>query len=167
MKKYRMGTIVNTHALKGEVKVYPHTDDIGRFDEVDYLVVGDTEEKLYIERSRYQKNMVYLKFKGKDRIEDVQKYLQKEVFADENNLRELDENEYMVDSLIGLAVCLEDGEPIGVIKDILSYPANDIMVIETKDRKECMIPFVDEFVPVVDLEEGRVIITPIEGMIGE
>lgn len=167
MKKYRMGTIVNTHALKGEVKVYPYTDDIRRFDEVDYLVVGDTEEKLYIEHSRYQKNMVYLKFKGKDRIEDVQKYLQKEVFADENNLRELDENEYMVDSLIGLEVCLENGEPVGLVKDLLSYPANDIMVIETADQKQCMIPFIEKFVPVVDLEKGRVVIAPIEGMIEE
>lgn len=167
MKRYRMGTVAGTHALKGEVKVYPHTDDVSRFEEIDYLLVGDTDEKLLIEKVRYQKNMVYLKFKGKDRIEDVQTYIRKELFVDEENFRTLEEDEYMVDSLIGLDVYLEDGRKIGTSKDILPYVANDVLLIEGEDGKEHMIPFLDEFVPVVDLEEKKIVISPIKGMIEE
>ncbi len=166
MKRYRIGKIVNTHGLKGEVKVYPHTDDMSRFEDAKYLIFEGTDEKLEIESIRYQKAMVYLKFKGKDKIEQVEPFLQREVYVDEENMRELEEDEYMIDTLIGLDVFLQDGQRIGMVKDLLQYSANDVLVLEC-DGKEVLIPFLKQFVPQIDIGGKKMIIAPIKGMIEE
>lgn len=166
MKKHRIGQIVNTHGLKGDMKVYPLTDYPERFEEIDCLYLeNEGDKKLEIEKVRYQKKMVLLKIKGIDTIEEVEKLREKYLLIDENNRRQLDEDEHMISDLIGLSVYLEDLTPVGKITDVLQYSANDVYVIKNDEGKEYLIPALKQFIPVVDIKNQKVIITPIEGML--
>lgn len=167
MKQYRIGTVVKPHGLKGEVKVYPHTDDLSRFEDATYLIVGGTEEKLEVQSIREQKGMIFLKFKDKNTIESIEYLLRKELYVDGDNMRELEEDEYMIDTLIGLEVYLEDDTKIGVVTDFLQYTANDVFVITLESGQKAMIPFLKQFVPKIDMEHQKMIIRPIKGMIEE
>lgn len=166
MKKHRIGQIVNTHGLKGDMKIYPYTDYPERFEEIDYLYIeGEGDKKWNIEKVRYQKNMVLLKLKGVDTIEMVEEIRDRYLFIDDKNLRDLDEDETFISDLIGLNVYLEDLTPVGTIKDVLQYTANDVYVIVNEEGKEFLIPALKIFIPVVDVKNNKVIITPIEGML--
>lgn len=167
MKQYRIGTIVKPHGLKGEVKVYPHTDDLSRFEDASYLIVGETEEKLEIQSAREQKGMVFLKFKNKNTIESIEYLIRKDLYVNAENMRELEDDEYMIDTLIGLEVYLEDDKKIGVVTDFLQYTANDVFVITLESGQKAMIPFLKQFVPKIDMENKKMIIRPIKGMIEE
>lgn len=164
MKRHRIGKIVNTHGLKGEMKVYLYTDYPERFAEIDYLYIQGIEEKQVIENIKYLKNMVALKIKGVDTIEAVEKLRDKNLFIDDANLRDLDEDEHMISDLVGLSVYLEDYTPVGKVVNVLQYAANDVYVIKNDEGKDYLIPALKQFIPIVDIENDKVIITPIEGM---
>ncbi|MGB5822814.1 MAG: ribosome maturation factor RimM [Proteocatella sp.] len=166
MKKHRIGQIVNTHGLKGEMKVYPLTDYPERFEEIGCLYLeNDGDKKLEIEKVRYQKKMVLLKIKGIETIEEVEKIRERYLLIDESDRRNLDEDEHMISDLLGLNVYLEDGTLIGSIKDVLQYAANDVYVIKNDEGKEYLVPALKQFIPVVDVKNNKVIITPIKGML--
>lgn len=166
MKKHRIGQIVNTHGLKGDMKIYPYTDYPERFEEVGYIFIeGEGDKKWNIENVRYQKNMVLLKLKGIDTIEAAEELRERNLFIDDSNLRELDEDEHMISDLVGLNVYLEDLTPVGTVKEVLQYTANDVYVIVNEEGKEFLIPALKQFIPVVDVKNNKVIITPIKGML--
>lgn len=166
MKKYRIGQVVNTHALKGEMKVYPFTDYPERFEEVDYIYIEkEDDKKWYIEKVRYQKNMVLLKIKGIDTIDDAENLRERNLYIDDSNRRELGEDENLISDLIGLNVYLEDLTPVGIVVNVLKYSANDVYVIRGIEDKEYLIPALKQFVPIVDIENNKIVITPIKGMI--
>ena len=130
MKKHRIGQIVNTHGLKGDMKVYPFTDYPERFEEVEYLYMETQGDKKYfIENVRYQRNLVLLKLKGIDTIEEAESLRDINLYIDDSNLRELDEDEHMISDLIGLNVYREDLTPVWTIVNVLKYTANDVYVI--------------------------------------
>lgn len=166
MKKHRIGQIVNTHGLKGDMKIYPYTDYPERFEEVEYLFIeGEGDKKWNIENVRYQKNMVLLKLKGIETIEAAEELRERNLFIDDSNRRVLDEDENMISDLVGLNVYLEDLTPVGTVKDVLQYTANDVYVIVNEEGKEFLIPALKQFIPVVDVKNNKVIITPIKGML--
>lgn len=166
MKKHRIGQIVNTHGLKGDMKIYPYTDYPERFEEVEYLFIeGEGDKKWNIENVRYQKNMVLLKLKGIETIEAAEELRERNLFIDDSNRRVLDEDEHMISDLVGLNVYLEDLTPVGTVKDVLQYTANDVYVIVNEEGKEFLIPALKQFIPVVDVKNNKVIITPIKGML--
>ena len=147
---FRIGQIVNTQGLKGEVRVYPYTDDINRFDDLEYFYLDKgLNNKYEVERVRYKGNMVIMKIKGIDSIELAQK---------------LEEDEFFVADLIGLDVFTVDGEKVGVVKDVLQHAINDVYVVNNGE-KEYLIPSIEKFVPTIDLEENKMIINPIKGML--
>ena len=104
MKKYRIGKIVKTHGLKGEMKVYSFTDYPERFAEIDYLYMDESDRKYFIENIKYQKNMAILKIKGIDTIEEAENLIDTTLYIDQANLRELEEDEYMIADLVGMDV---------------------------------------------------------------
>ncbi len=165
MKQYRIGQIVNTHGLRGEVKVYLYTDYPERFDEIDYLYIQNREEKYYIDKARYQNNMVILKIKGIDTIEKAEGLRGLNLYIDEGNIRELDEDEYMIADLIGLDVYLMSGAFFGKLENVLQYSANDIYVIRSEEGKEYLVPAIKEFVPVIDIDNRKIIVEPIRGLL--
>ena len=159
----RVGKIVNTHGLKGEVKCIYLTDDMERFDDFDHVYIEDTEERLDIENVRYMKGMVYLRFRGFDNINLVEKYKNKYIIIDETQMKTLDEDSYYVSDLIGLEVYDLDGSYLGKITYVYQTGAND--VYELDRNKELLIPAIKEVVKSVDINKGRMTIKKIEGLL--
>lgn len=162
MKKYRVGKIINTCGLKGEIKIFPTTDDIKRFNDINTVFIK--ENKYSISSLRYNKNFVYLFLKDIDTIDKAQKFKGQEMFIDETELRELADDEYMIDDLIGLDVYVDD-KKYGTVSDVLNYSANDVLTVKRDiDSKEIMIPMVKEFIKKVDLFEKCMEVKLIDGM---
>lgn len=164
MKKYRVGRIVNTHGLKGDVKIYSYTDYPERFEEIDY-VYDENGKKYMLERVKYHKSMPIIKLQTVDSIDDAEKMRGVTLYIDEENLRELEEDEYMISDLVGLQAFTESGNPLGEVVNVLQYTANDIYVIHSSDGKEYLVPALKEFVPVIDIENKKMIINEIKGLL--
>jgi len=162
MNLIRIGKIVNTQGLKGDVRIYPATDYLERFEELEYLYFEGLEEKFYIEKVRYKKNLAIVKFKGFDHINDVEKYKNVIVYTEKV---ELEEDRVYVEDIIGLKVVDHQKGEIGILKDVIQNPAHDLYLVKTPDGREVLIPVVDEFVEEVDLDEGVIKVTLIEGLI--
>lgn len=163
---FKIGKIVNTQGLKGEVRIYSYTDDINRFDELEKFYIGKDRENLFIvEKVRYKGNMIIMKIKGIDKIEDAEKLRDKFIYVSRENSRELDEDEFFVADMIGMDVETVDGKYIGKLDEVLQYAANDVYVIKSSDNNEYLIPAVMQFVPTIDIKSKKMIINPIKGML--
>lgn len=162
MELIRIGKIVNTQGLKGDVRIYPDTDYVERFEELEYLYVEGLDEKFYIEKVRYKKNLAIVKFEGYDHINDIEKYKNKIVYTEKVDL---EEGRFYVEDLLGLKVVDHEKGEIGTLKDVMQNPAHDLYVVKTNDGKEILIPVVDEFVADIDMEAGIIHVTLIEGLI--
>ena len=152
----QVGAILDTHGLRGEVKVFPTTDDPSRYDdleEVELLTKEGNYLHLEIERVRYFKNLVIVKFKNYDHINDIEQYKKCNLYVTRENAVELEEDEYFVADLIGLTAKTDEGEELGQIKDVLTTGANDVYVIDTKEG-ELLVPAIHDCVQEVDLEAG-------------
>ncbi|GAB6088263.1 ribosome maturation factor RimM [Alkaliphilus crotonatoxidans] len=164
MKNLRVGQIVNTHGIKGALKVLPLTDYPERFEELEWVYIEGRQEKYYFEKIQYQNNTVLITFKGLNDINQVEGFKGKYLVIDSSQRRELPEDTYYIADLIGLEVYTVEGVYLGKIKEILQAGSNEVYVIQHED-KEVLIPAVKEFVPLIDLEARKVIVDPIEGMI--
>ena len=124
----QVGVITSTHGLRGEVKVFPTTDDAARFKELKEVILdtGKEQKIMKIQNVKFFKQFVILKFEGLDRIEDVEIYRQKPLLVTREHAVKLKKNEYFIADLIGMKVRTEDGKPFGVIKDVLQTGANDV-----------------------------------------
>lgn len=163
---FKVGQIVNTQGLKGEVRVYPFTDDINRFDDLENFYLGkDLETTWEVEKVRYKGNMVIMKIKNIDTVEMAEKLRNKFMYVSRENGRELEEDEYFISDMIGIDVYTVDGDLVGKLDDVLQYSANDVYVIKGLEGQEYMIPAMVRFVPTLDMNERKMIIDPIKGML--
>lgn len=168
MDKVNIGKIINTHGIKGEVKVYSNTHFVEkRFQIGNHLFIQfqNQEEEVIITSFRMHKGMVLLTFKGKDNINLVEKYKQSDVFAFKE-YEYLEDGEYYYSDIIGCEVIDEFHGNIGRITSILETQAHDILLIETK-YGEVKIPYVDAFVMKEDIENKTFYIKMIKGMYHE
>lgn len=161
----QVGIITTTHGLKGEVKVFPTTDDPKRFEKLSHVILdtGKEKEELEVSGVRYFKNMVILKFKGMDNINDVEKYRKKSLYVTRENAVELKENEYFIADLIGLIVFDESGEELGKVDNVLQTGANDVYCVR-KDGKELLIPAIKQCIKEVDITAGRMKVHLLPGL---
>ena len=163
---FKIGQIVSTQGLKGEVRVYTYTDEIDRFDDLETFYLGkDLETKWEVEKVRYKGNMVIMKIKGIDIVEDAEKLKNKFMYVSREESRDLEEGEFFISDMIGIDVYTIDGEHIGVLTEVLQYAANDVYVIKGAEDKEYLIPAIMKFVPTIDMKERKMIIDPIKGML--
>ena len=163
---FKIGQIVKTQGLKGEVRVYSTTDDIYRFDDLEEFYLGkDLETKWEVERVRYKGNMVIMKIKGVDSVEMAERLKTKNLYVSRENSVDLDEDEFFIADLIGLDVFTVAWEKEGTLKDVLQYSANDVYVVKGDNDKEYLIPSTLKFVPEINIEEKKMIIDPIKGML--
>ncbi len=162
-----IGTISSTHGIRGEVKVYPITDDISRFDDLKEVVLDTGREhiNLEIEGVKYFKNQAILKFKGIDNINDVEKYKGKDILVTRENAVELKKNEYYITDLIGLSVITDENVKLGHVTDIMKTGANDVYVVETNDKKEILLPAIKECILDIDLDKKLIKIHLMDGLI--
>ncbi len=154
----RIGVITTTHGLKGEVKVYPTTDDIQRFrhcDEV-VLVTRQGHETLHVEQVRYLKNIVILKFKEYNDINEVEKYKKCDIMVTREHALPLKEGQYYFCDVIGAMVVTEEDIKIGKVTDVIETGANNVFEIETLKGEKVYFPVIPDCIKDVDVETGIV-----------
>jgi 16S rRNA processing protein RimM len=168
MENYlRVGVITTTHGIRGEVKVFPTTDDINRFDNLKNVLLDTGKEliPLEIQGVKYFKNTVILKFKGIDDINDIEKYRGKDLLVTRENAVKLEEGEYFIYDLIDSDVFNEDGTKLGVLNEVMTTGANDVYVIKTADNKEILIPAIKDCILNVNIDKKEITVHLLDGLI--
>ena len=161
MDYYNVGKIVNTHGVRGEVRVLATTDFIDeRFNSGQILYLQQTGQPLAleIESARQHKGMILVKFIGYDNINDVQAFRGHELMVSADDQQELEDGQYYYHQIIGLTVQTLDGTKLGTIKEILSPGANDVWVVQRPDAKDLLLPVID------DVDRGIVEVELMEGL---
>ena len=163
----QVGIITSTHGVRGEVKVYPTTDDPRRFRRLKEVVLDTGREKLNleIEGVKFFKQFVILKFKGLDNINDIEKYRQKSLYVTRKNAVRLQRDEYFIADLIGLKVQDEDGKELGTVKDVIETGANDVYEVGMADGKSLLLPAIKQCILNVDVENGTMQVHVLEGLL--
>ena len=166
-KVFQVGIISSTHGVRGEVKVFPTTDDMKRFKKLKEVLLDTGKETitLEIEGVKFFKQFVILKFKGYDNIDDIVKYRGKSLFVPRENAVKLQKDEYFIADLIGLKVVNEDGSFTGVLKDVMETGANDVYIVESQDGKEVLIPAIKDCILQVDFEKEQVLVHLLDGLL--
>lgn len=164
---FRVGVLTSTHGVHGEAKVFPTTDDSGRFNNLKSVLLDTGKEhmELEIENVKFHKNMVILKFKGFDTIEAIEKYKGKDLLVSRENAVKLKKNENYIADLLGLPVITDEGNPLGTLKDIMQTGANDVYVVETEAGKEVLLPSIKECILDVDLDKGQILVHIMDGLL--
>ena len=167
MQYLEIGQIVNTFGIKGQVKVVPFTDNVKRFEELKKVYIVNKKQRLEveIENVKYHKNMVLLKFKGLEKIEDVEIYKNYYLEIDRKDGKPLEEGEYYIVDLIGLDVYSDEGTHLGKVDDIYNTGSNDIYVVKDELGKQILLPYIDEVVKEINLESHKIIVHLIEGLV--
>lgn len=163
----RVGVISSTHGVHGEVKVFPTTDDANRFKKLKTVILDTGREKmtLNIEQVKFFKNMVILKFKEFNNINEIEKYKGKDLLIPREQAVKLAPNENFIVDLIGLSVVTDEGEEFGTLKDVLQTGANDVYVIDGKDGREYLFPAIPQCILDVNLEEKTVTVHIMDGLL--
>lgn len=163
----QVGIITSTHGVRGEVKVYPTTDDPRRFRRLKEVVLDTGRERLNleIEGVKFFKQFVILKFKGLDNINDIEKYRQKSLYVTRKNAVRLQRDEYFIADLIGLKVQDEDGTELGTVKDVIETGANDVYEVEMADGRSLLLPAIKQCILNVDVENGMMQVHVLEGLL--
>ena len=167
--RLKVGKIVNTHSLKGEVKVISSTDfEEQRFEKGTELLItrgNQVVKEVTVESYRTHKNNLLVKFVGIDSIEEAEKLKNLQIKIDSDNIGELEENEFYFHQIIGCEVFDENGKSLGEISEILTPGANDVWVIKSQNGKEILIPYIEDVVKKIDVENKKIDIEVMEGLI--
>ena len=170
MEQYlRVGIIINTHGIRGEVKVYPTTDDVKRFKKLKDIILDTGKEQLTleIEGVKFFKQMVILKFKGIDTLNDVERFHQKSLYVTRANAVRLRKDEYFIADLIGIQVYDEENKKLGTLEDVLATGANDVYVIKLVDGRELLLPAIKQCILDVNVENRSMQVHVLEGLLEE
>ena len=167
MQEYlEIGQIVNTHGLKGYLKVVPFTDDVNRFKELKtvYIVFRNELVECKIEDVKFIKNLVNLKFVGIDDINDAEKYKGCYLKISRKDAKKLDKDTYFIVDLIGLSVYDEQENKIGILDDIFSAGSRDVYAVKTEDGKQILLPAISRAIKKIDIEQGKIIVDVSQGV---
>ena len=167
MTKYlEIGQIVNTFGIKGMVKIKPFTDDIRRFDKLETIYIENKKSKkeYEIEEVKYHKNMVLMKLKGINTIEEAELLRQSYLLVDREKEEPLEEGVYYIVDLLGLEVYTDEGQLLGKVDDIFNTGSNDVYVVKDEKGKQVLFPGTSEVLKEVDLEKGKITIHLIPGL---
>ena len=169
MEEYlKIGAVISTHALRGEVKVFPTTEDVRRYDDLNqvYVEAPSGKECLRVERVRYFKNLVIVKFRDLDRIEDVERLVKKDLFVSRQDAIPLGENEFFICDVIGLSVVTDDGRVLGSVKDVMERGANDVYIVSKKEdpKSELLLPATKEVILKISPPDGIMTVHLLPGL---
>lgn len=167
VSEFRVGVISSTHGIRGEVKVFPTTDDPARFKDLKQVTLVAKRERrmLELEKVRFFKQFVIIKFKGIDNINDVEQYKGAELWIGREQAVPLAEDEYFIADLIGLTVMTDEGEKLGTLNEVLQTGANDVYEVLMENGKTVLLPVTRECVLDVDLEKGEVLVHVLDGLL--
>lgn len=166
-QRFQVGIITSSHGLRGEVKVYPTTDDPGRFRKLKQVILekGKDVRHLEIEGVKFFKQFVILKFRGLDDISDVEHLRQAGLYVERKDAVKLKRDEFFIADLIGMRVEAEDGSALGTLKDVISTGANDVYDVTLEDGKSLLIPAIRECILEVDVVNARMKVHLLEGLL--
>ena len=162
---FQVGVISSTHGIAGEVKVFPTTDDMNRFKKLKEVILdtGKETQLLHIQQVRFFKNMVIVKFKEFQSINDVERLRGKSLYVTRENAVKLQKDEYFIADMIGIQVISDEGEDLGILQDVMQTGANDVYVVE-KDGEELLIPAIKDCILSVNVEEGKMEVHLLPGL---
>ena len=175
----RVGVISSTHGIKGEVKIFPTTDDTKRFSKLkkvymDYCkkgIKGNRDSQcieLEVSSVKYFKQYAIVKFKGIDNINDIEQYKGIDLYVTREDAIPLEKDEYFITDLIGLKVVSDEGDEIGVLEDVLQTGANDVYVVKANEKyrnKELLMPAIKDCVKNVDINNNTLTVHIMEGLL--
>ena len=168
MQKYfEVGQIVNTFGVKGFVKVNPFTDDAERFEELKtvYICKKDGMQKVEIQEVKYHKNMVLIKFKGIDKVEQAELLRNSFLLISRYSVDELEEGRYYIVDLIGINVYTDEQVLLGTLDDIFNTGSNDIYVVKSKEGKQILLPAIGDVIKNIDIENKKMTVHLLPGLI--
>ncbi|MCR2042793.1 ribosome maturation factor RimM [Anaerosalibacter massiliensis] len=166
MDYIQVGKIINTQGIKGEIKIYPFTDNIYRFDELKKVYIGERKVLVCIENVWYKKEFIILKLEGYDNINEVLKFKNEYLYIDERDRVRLPKNSYFIFDIVGCNVLDSSKNSIGIVTEVIKNTGNDIYIVKNKcNNKEYLIPAVKQFIKKIDIENKKIIIEPIKGLI--
>jgi 16S rRNA processing protein RimM len=167
-----VGRVGKAHGVHGEVKVIPETDDPHRLTGLTTVFLGQrpsatvrhTVASVWLQQTKRGLIAVF-KLDDIDTREAAAALGHQGVFVPEEELPPLEDDEFFIHDLVGLQVVTDQGEPIGLIEDVLEGPAHSIVVVHRPGQPDSMIPVVPAFIAAIDLEAGQVVVQPIEGLL--
>ncbi len=169
-KWFNVGKIVNTHGIKGEVRVISRTDFAKERYKIGnslFLFLPNASQpiELIVKSHRTHKNFNLLTFEGYEDINQVEVLRDGILKVSEDQLAKLPKGEYYFHEIIGCVVITDEGEEVGIVKEILTPGANDVWVVKGKDGKEQLIPYIEDVVKDINISDQKITITPIEGLL--
>ncbi|NOU84902.1 ribosome maturation factor RimM [Paenibacillus sp. LMG 31460] len=166
-KLVTVGRIVNSHGIRGELKVVPETDFPERFDKGNALIIVDSQNKqtpVTVQTSRLHKNMFILQFDQFSNINDVEKFKGSLLKIEAKEQQPLEEGEYYYHEIIGCKVVTEEGQELGLVSEVLTPGANDVWVVSLPKGKQLLLPVIDDVILDVDIVNKTIRIHLMEGL---
>ena len=166
-KRLQVGVISSTHGVRGEVKVFPTTDDVTRFKKLKevILVTDKTEKVLKITSVKFFKQFAIVKFEGIDTLNDVEVYKGASLFVDRKNAVKLQKDEYFIADLIDLEVVDEQENKLGILVDVMQTGANDVYIVKNDDGKELLFPAIKECILDIDFKAKKMTVHVMDGLL--
>ncbi len=166
-ERLEIGQVVNTFGIKGFVKVNPWVDDITRFDKLKNIYIKNKKEikQLEIEEVKYHKNMVLMKFKGIETIEQAELLRNYYLEIDRKDAIPLEEGTYFIADLLESEVYSDENELLGILEDIYNTGSNDIYVVKNELGKTLLLPGIPEVIKDVDIENKKIIVHLLKGLV--
>ncbi len=164
---FRIGVITSTHGLKGEVKVFPTTDDVNRFRDLKNCYIRTKTGDVPVEKKtcKFFKNMVILSFSEFKDINEIEKYKGCELYVTRENAVPLEEDEFYIADVIGAEVVEDNGNRLGTLVDVLQTAANDVFVVQMDDSREVLLPVIKECVLDIDAENKIIRVHMMDGLL--
>ena len=162
-----IGQIVNTFGIKGMVKIKPFTDDIKRFDNLKtvYIEKNNTQKEYEIEEVKYHKDMVLIKFKGVDTVEQAELLRNAYLTISRDSVETLEEGRYYIVDMLGLEVYTDEQVLLGTLDDIFNTGSNDIYVVKDKQGKQILLPAIQDVIKQIDMENRKMIVHLLPGLV--
>lgn len=163
----KIGQIINAHGVKGEVKIYPLTDNIKRFGKLKFVYLESNGEyrKCPVEGVKYANNLVILKLAEISDMNEALKYRDRYLYIDRDNAVSLSKDEYFIVDLIGMNVLTTEGQKLGIIISVFPTGSNDVYEVKMEDGKTVLIPAIKDVVKSVDVQNKKMIIELLEGLL--
>ncbi len=164
---FEIGQIVNTSGLKGVIKVKPFTDDIEKFKNFKtiYISIKNELKEFEIEQVRFNKNMVFLKLKGIDTIEEAESYKNFYLKIKRNKAEKLEEDSYYIVDILGSKVYTDENKQLGEVIDVMQAGSNDVYVVKDELGKQILLPAIKDVIKSVDIKNKTIIVHLLEGLI--
>ena len=163
----QVGVITSTHGVRGEVKVFPTTDDPNRFKSLKHVLLDTGREKksLEVQGVKFFKQFVILKFKGIDNINDIEIYTKCDLLVTRDNAVKCEPGEYFICDLIGLTVVTDEGNTLGKLTDVIETGANNVYEVTAPGGRVYYLPVIDECILAHDLDNKTVTVHVLKGLL--